>query len=253
MFLHTEDSLSNMPRVKRTRASDLRRSFKRMRTTRRTQATVPRRLNPPGGSFRAARVMQFKRSEALTLSLNNTSPPTGWLDNNNGLVQTLVTGLSSVPGNADFVNLFDSYRITGLRLQGYYSGTTAERSSNQNAMLLVCPNHLGNVSASDLEEQWFMDRPRTKKIPLLNDSGRASFDIYMPLSQLSETYQSATGTDYALVEPHFISTSETSCPHYGSCLRIQRMDGEAFTSGTQDPYPYIKIIQTWYIEMRGAA
>lgn len=204
------------------------------------------------GSFKPARIIQFQRSEAVTALLNPTSPPTGWVANNNGLVQVFATGLSQVPGNADFVNLFDSYRIKGVRLQGYFSSTGAPRDHNMNAMLLVCPNHTGQVVATDLEEQWFMDRPRTKKIPIMNAMGKASFDEYLPLSQLSETYTSSTNTDYALVPPQFISTAETSTPHYGASLRLQRMDGADFSSGG-DTYPSLKIIYTWYIEMRGQA
>lgn len=204
------------------------------------------------GSFQLARIVPFKRSQAITLSLNPTSPPAGWTANNNGLVQAFVTGLNTVPGAADFVNLFDTYRIKGVRLQGYYSSTDAPRDHNMNAMLLICPNHTGQVVATDLEEQWFMDRPRTKKIPIMNALGKASFDEYLPLSMLSETYASATNTDYSLIEPQFVSTNETSTPHYGAALRLQRMDGADFSSGG-DTYPSLKIIYTWYIEMRGAA
>lgn len=228
-------------------------SAKRSRRSARTSVRLPRSLNPPGGSFKQARVLRFKRSRADTFILNSNSAPSGWTAVTNGLTQTLVTSLSSVPGYTDFVNLFDSYRITGVRLQGYYSGTNAPVSSNQNAMLYVTPNHMGNVDVTNLEEQWFMDRPRTKKIPLMNDEGKMSFDEYLPLSQLSETYQSATGTDYALAKPHFISTGENGCPHYGACLRLQRMDNEDFTHGASVDYPSLKIITTWYLEVRGMA
>lgn len=199
---------------------------------------------------KGARVITFKRSQATTISLNPTSLPTGWALNNNGLVQIYVTGLSSIPGSSDFTNLFDSYRLVGVRLQGFYSTSAAVGDEGQSAMMYIAPNHLGDVAAADLTEQWFNDRPRSKHKLLQNTNAKPAFDEYLPLSQLSETYQSATGTDYALVSPKFISTAETSTPHYGACIRLQRVDGAVFSTYATN-YPSIKIIETWYIQMRG--
>lgn len=236
-----------MPPLKRSGTSVGPPKSKRRR--RKSTLSVPKTV-AKSGSFRKARVVKFQRSQASVLLLNNTSPPAGWADNANGVVTVFVTTLGSIPGYTDYTALFDSYRITGVRLQGYYSGTNSNRDDNQNAMLLVCPNQMGNAQSIALDEQWFMDRPRTKKIPLMNDMGKSSFDEYFPLSQLSETYGSTVNTDYALTAPQFISTGEPGASHYGCAIRFQRMDGEPFS--LSPTVARVKIITTWYLEVRGA-
>lgn len=233
-----------MPRDKRARYSDRARSAKKMRKTQAPRAVLR------NGSFKSPRIIQFKRSTASQVTLSTTSPPSGWTANNNGVVQPFVTGLSNVPDNTEFVALFDTYRIKGVRLQGYLSSTNSHGTENQNVMMYICPNHMGVTFATDLTEQWFLDRPRTKKIPLMNTEGKSSFDEYLPLSQLSNTYVGGVDVDYALVAPKFLSTSEPNTPHYGAMIRLQRMDDAAMDAASPIT---LKLVYTWYLEMRGVA
>ena len=206
-------------------------------------------------NFRPARgltpqVMSFKRSRTEMLILNNTSAPSGWTTVDNGISVPLVFSLSQIPDSTDFVNLFNSYKIVGIRMQGWYSNSVAD-SENQQSMVYWVGNSMGNVLGTALDEQYFLDRPTHKKRVLVNSMGKPSFDLYMKMSQLSQIYQSTVNTDYGLSRPRFISTGETTTGHYGVSMHIRRLDGNNWTAGTTNPYPQLKINYTYYFKCRG--
>lgn len=203
----------------------------------------------------APRVLQFKRCFSQDTVLNATSPPGGWTSRqasgDEAICVNYVFSLSQIPDIANFTNLFDSYRIKGVRLQGYYSHNIASSSTQSQTMLFYCRDHLGQTAASDLSEEWFNQRPRSRKRVLLNTTGKPAVDIYMPLTQLANTYQSVTNNDYVMRRPKFISTNEVNTPHYGFNLRLARVDGNNWTAGTSNQYPTLKLFTTVYFEMRG--
>ena len=202
----------------------------------------------------APRVLQFKRRMVDTLVLNTASPPTGWTSlssaGDEAITLNYVISMAQIPNYTNFTNLFDSYRIRGIRLQGYYSFNVAAPNNQSQAMLYYCRDHLGQNSASQLSEEWFNERPRSRKRLLVNSSGRPSFDIYMPLTQLANTYGSVTNNDYTMKRPKFLSTNEVDTPHYGMNLRLQRIDGNAWTAGSSNQYPTLKLFSTIYFECR---
>lgn len=203
----------------------------------------------------APRVLQFKRKFSHTLTLNTYSPPPGWTtlepSGDQALTLAYVIAMSEIPDYANFTNLFDSYRIKGVRLQGYYSFNTTGPTSQAQVLFQYCRDHLGQNTAAVLSEEWFNQRPRSKKRVLVNSVGKPSFDIYMPLTQLSNTYQSSVNTDYTMSRPRFISTNEVNTPHYGFNLRLSRIDGQPWTHSTSNQYPTLKLFSTVYFEMRG--
>jgi hypothetical protein len=208
--------------------------------------------------FKGRRVVQFKRSVPSTLVLNNSSPPEDWTSIGNpatktsALVVNYSFALSELTDYTDFTNLFDSYRIKGVRMQGYFSNTQSSSESNTNLMLYYMASDFGNQALSSLTEQFFLNRPKHKKKILLNARGGKVFDIYQPVKQLSNLYASTTNTDYALSTPRFISTAEANTPHYGMYMRLQRVSGDEFSTSTTT-YPSLKIIYTYYIQCRGVA
>lgn len=204
---------------------------------------IPRPLSRP-------RIIGFKRSRTEIITLNNTSAPSGWSLVDNGLAIPLVFSLSQIPDSTDFINLFNSYKLVGIRMQGWYSNTVAA-DSNQQSIMYYCGNSMGNVLGSELSEQYFLDRPSHRKRVLVNSTGKPSVDLYMRLSQLAMVYQSITNTDYGLIKPRFISTGETQTGHYGLNLLIKRLDNENWTTGTSHPYPQLKINYTYYFKCRG--
>lgn len=203
----------------------------------------------------APRVLQFQRKFSQDVVLNSLAPPTGWTsrsaDGDECLTLNYVFSLNQIPDYTNFTNLFDSYCIKGVRLQGYFTATVSQSSSQAQTMLFYCRDHLGQSTASDLTEEWFNQRPRSKKRVLLNAMGKPAFDIYMPLTQLANTYHSLTNTDYVMRRPRFISTNEVSTPHYGFNLRLARVDGNRWTHGTSNQYPTLKMFTTVYFQMRG--
>ena len=203
----------------------------------------------------APRVLQFKRKFVSTLVLNTVAPPVGWTSlastGDEALVLNYVISMAQLPNYQNFTGLFDSYRIKGVRLQGYYSCSTTAPENQAQVMLYYCRDHLGQSTPAQLDEDWFNERPRSKKRLIVNSVGKPSFDIYMPLTQLANTYQSVTNNDYTMKRPRFISTNEVNTPHYGLNLRLQRIDGNPFTTASNNQYPTLKMFTTVYFEMRG--
>lgn len=203
----------------------------------------------------APRVLQFKRRMVDTLTLNSVTPPTGWTSlsaaGDEAITLNYVISMAQIPNYTNFMNLFDSYRIKGIRLQGYYSFNVAAPNNQSQVMLYYCRDHLGQTSAAQLSEDWFNERPRSRKRLLVNASGKPSFDIYMPLTQLANTYQSVTNNDYTMKRPRFISTNEVNTPHYGLNLRLSRIDGLPWTANSSNQYPTLKLFSTIYFECRG--
>lgn len=232
----------------------IRRKQVRRKPRRRNALSKPMHIVPRKPRM-APRVLQFKRKFVQDLVLNTTAPPTGWTSlastGDEALVLNYVISMAQLPNYTAFTNLFDSYRIKGVRIQGYYSFTTAQPENQAQAMLYYCRDHLGQSTAAQLSEDWFLERPRSRKRLLVNSVGRPSFDMYMPLTQLANTYQSVTNNDYTMKRPRFISTNEVNTPHYGCNLRIQRIDGNVFTSATSNQYPTLKLFTTVYFECRG--
>lgn len=216
------------------------------------------KLNIPKPIFKGRRVVQFRRSVPNTLVLDNSTPPEDWTaigtsaNRDAALVVNYSFALSEIPDYTDFTNLFDSYRIKGIRMVGYFSNTQSSTDSNSNLMLYYMQSDFGNQPTSALTEQFFLNRPATKKKILLNVKGGKVFDIYQPLTQLRNTYASVANTDYALAKPRFVSIGEINTPHYGMYMRLQRVDGNVFSTSTTS-YPALKIVYTYYLQMRGVA
>ena len=189
------------------------------RKPRRKPKRTVRKLNIPKAMNLGRRVVQFKRSVPSTLTLNNQSPPEDWTAigtsalKTAGLVVNYSFALTELTDYTDFTNLFDSYRIKAIRMQGYFSNTQSSTDSNSNLMLYYMQSDFGNQNVSSLTEQFFLNRPTAKKKILLNARGGKVFDIYQPVKQLSNLYASTTNTDYALVQPKFISTPIVTGKH----------------------------------------
>lgn len=236
-----------------------RRPYKKRR--RRAAPTNPRplqllRKKQPRNQL--SRIFNFKRQMVSTLTLNAADPPTGWTATYNqpnvadALTLNYVFALSQIPDYANFTNLFDSYRIKGVRIVGYFSNTVTAPTSNSQSVLYMCPDHLGQTPATDLTEEYFLQRPRSrKKMLTTGESRRPVFDFFMPVTNLSSTYAGAVNTDYTMVKPRFISTTEVDTSYYGMNLRIQRLDGLNWTAHTSNAYPTLKLYTTVYFQMRG--
>lgn len=217
---------------------------------RRRKPRANRRKPKVSNNIIRPRVIRFKRSYCETVVLNPNSIPSGWTLNGNAFTKQMVFNLDSLPEKTDFTNLFRQYKLVGVRSQCYYSNTNASQW-NQNAIMYYSQNYAGVSDATSLDEQYFLNRPRSKKRLLLNTLGKPAADLYQPLRQLSLMYGTSVNTEYGSVRPRWISTTEPVCQHYGLDVHIARTDGLAFTTGSQSPYPTLKIIHTVYIACMG--
>lgn len=207
---------------------------------------------PPGRH--QANIFNFKRTWSQTLILNNSDAPDGWTSlqsvGDEALVQNFVIGASSIPDFANFANLFDSYRLKGVAIKGYFSNTTSNHTNRQ-GLLYYVENRAGQVQPTDLTEDYFNQRPRSGRRLLLNSMGKPSFNIYMPLTQLSQTYNTVVNVDYTQQRPRFVSTAELTTPHYGYSLRLNRISDDNWTTGGNNPYPVLKMYYTCYFQLKG--
>ncbi len=173
----------------------------RKRKPRRYRKVWKRKAPAPSSGITRPRVIKFKRSLAETIILNSAIPPNGWTPEavTGALFRQFQTGLIDVPDRTDFQNLFTAYRIKGVRIQGYVSNTSSD-SNNQQLMLYWNQNWQG-TNTTTLSEQFFLDRPRTKRKLLLHISGAPASDIYQPMRHLSLTYATSINAVYGTIKP----------------------------------------------------
>lgn len=202
------------------------------------------------------RTYNFTRSFVETINLNSTTPPSGWTAVENGLTRSQPFQLSDLPDNAEFSALFAQYRLLAVKQEFYFCDTAsvnvgppANNPGNKQIMMYTSPNSVGAANASTLTEGYFMQSQCVKKRLCLNAMARP-IKVYTRLKQLSAVYSGELGnTDYAKRHPGFISTNETQTLHYGLDMRLQRVDGENFSTGGSI-YPTVKIVTKVYLQTR---
>lgn len=238
-------------RKKTNRKRTVRRNVRKKRQLVRVQ----RGLNRPA-------VHIFRRSITQTIQISTTAVPEGWYASGNNLYKNWGFALNSITSYNDFSDLFKYYKLSGARVQMYFSNTNSSSAAvgalatgvyNPNSQIIMHldTNHDGEDSASSGLEQTYLDSQTAKKKLCLNTMGRP-IDIYMPLKQNSLMHGvGGTGTphDYATVKPRWIATTEPTTPHYGFKMMLQRVDGQNFTSITSNAQ-YVKIITTLYIQCK---
>jgi hypothetical protein len=226
-----------MPRKRNTR---------RRRTTKKKPfVKVQKGLSPA--------IYPFKRTISQTIGLNTSAPPEGWSVSGNNLYKNWGFSLSMLLDNTDFTNLFKYYRLKGVRIQMYFSNTGSDAregsvAPNKQIIMWMDRNFDGQNTSSSGLEQTYLNSQTSKKRLCLRNNGKP-LDIYMPLKQQGMTYGGVGNTDYVLQSPKFISTGEPATPHYGYKTMLQRVDGQAFTSGISNSQ-YVKIIQTIYFQCK---
>ena len=135
----------------------------------------------------------------------------------------------------------------------YFSNTNSNArdgtsSPNQQILMWIDTNRDGADLGISGEEKTYLNSQTAKKRLCLRADGRP-IDIYMSLRQQDMVYGGVGNTDYATVRPQWISTTESTTPHFGHKMMLQRVDGQAFTSGITNSQ-YCKIIQTIYFQCK---
>jgi hypothetical protein len=177
----------------------------------------------------------FSRSREQLLALEDPDAgATGWISTfDDAVVKTFTFSLSELPTATEFTGLFQQYKLNAAALKMYPSysqvvSTDAAVASN-NIIITVWPNTTGTVltaafTKAELNE---VQRKRQWMFPLNRPT-----TILMKLNQLNQVYNSSINTDYTVMKPRYISTTETATPHYGMNVHIAKVDGSTFSTNS---------------------
>lgn len=230
-----------MAKRKRGNAPKRRTRRKAKFTGRKRIVSMPRAMRP--------RSYFFNRSFVETVTLNSTTPPTGWTAVDNGLVRSQPFMLSQLDNYTEFVNMFAQYRLLAVSQEYFFSNTNSDNLANQQLIMYTVPNAQGVANTANLDESFFMQSQCSKKRLCLTTTGRP-VKVYTKMKQLSRIYSGELGNqDFIKVKPKFVSTTEPQAQHYGIDVRLQRIDGEEFSHGGTT-YPVVKIVSKVYLQTR---
>jgi len=174
------------------------------------------------------RVVPFSRSSETLVELDNPSSP--WITTLEGsVVRTFDFALNGLPNSSEFANLFGQYKLNMAIVTFYPSASQVVVSTGgaatQNMIITVWPNTHGVPLTATFANAHLLEISRKKQwmFPMNKPTS-----IKMYLKQLSEMYAGTLNTDYVTCKPRYISTSETSLPHYGMNVHIRKLDGTSF-------------------------
>lgn len=165
--------------------------------------------------------------------------------------------MTMLPNYAEFKALFAQYRLMAISQEYYFSDTgsvnisdgTYNNTGGKQILMHINPNAVGKDNALLLTEQFFLESQVAKKKVCLNGNGYP-VKFYSKLTQLSQVYANELAvTDYAKQRPKFVSTAEDNTEHYGQDIRLERVDGQPFSTGGT-VYPRVKIITKVYLQCR---
>lgn len=203
-------------------------------------------------------VYYFKRRYSEVVTLNTASPPLGWSASGNSLTRSFIFKLSDLLDYSDFTNMFNQYKLTGVKMEFIFSNTGSgpvgnndsasavpATQSNSQIIMWLCPNNSGDgVTISP--NQMLKTSSSTKRSCI---NGGRPIHLYQRLNQLGLTYGGVGNDDHAIVRPRFISTTEPHALHYGQHCCLEKSDQTVFASNTTN-YQSVRILYTYYIHCR---
>ncbi len=203
-------------------------------------------------------IYYFKRRYSEVVQLNTSSPPLGWSASGNSLVRTFVFKLSDLTDYSDFTNMFNQYKLTGVRIEFIFSNTSSgpvgnndsassvpAAQSNSQIIMWMCPNNTGDGQTVG-PEQMLKISSSTKRACI---NGGRTIRTYQRLNQLGLVYGGVGNDDHSMTRPRFISTTEPHALHYGQHCCLEKSDQSEFASNTTN-YQAVRIFYTYYIQCR---
>ena len=187
---------------------------------------IPRSLKP--------KTYSFSRTFTHTVSLGNGSN-SGWTelassaDGPQAMVQQMEFSLADLDMSSDFKNLFSQYKLNAVSMKLYFANTNSNGTQNRQCICYIAPWRTGDTET--LTEKFFLNTQKHKTKLCQNTIGKP-LSIYCPLKQLTRLYVSSETYTTSITKPKYVSTAAPTVPHFGLNLRIQRVDGADFTSGT---------------------
>lgn len=122
--------------------------------------------------------------------------------------------LDSVQDSNDFANLFDRYKIIGVKLKFLYQCNLANSDSTTGTNALPLLSY--TFDADDATQPTQLEDVQKKQYchqRILNGNGM--FSIYLKPRILKEVYNSAISTGYNSAKAAWLDTNSAAIPHYG--------------------------------------
>lgn len=127
---------------------------------------------------------------------------------------SMIFKLDSVQDSNDFLNLFDRYKIIGVKLKFLYQCNLANSDSTTGTNALPLLSY--TFDADDATQPTQLEDVQKKQHchqRILNGNGM--FSIYYKPRILKEVYASAVSTGYNSAKATWLDTASQSIPHYG--------------------------------------
>ena len=170
------------------------------------------------------KVYRFQRT--FSQIVNAGDLPAGWFittETPSALVSTIAVNLADLPNYSEFANLFQLYRLTKIEsvfVPGW-NPNLPDPSNGVGANILVRwkSNRTGQaMGTSDTNEAW--NQCQMVKRGSFSGTAAKPLSVKQKLNQLAETYASTVNTDYGVVTPRWLSTTEVNAGHYGYDIRF---------------------------------
>ena len=195
-------------------------------------------------------VYLFKRRRTEVVNVNNTAGSNWIPTDDNGIARSWAFALTDLPNYTDFTNLFSQYKILAVKAEIFFCNSSvgvlpAGTMSNLQMLAYAAPNRTGQIAHGNDEVHFLECQASTRRCCYVGSAKPLKY--YMKVNQLSERYNSAVNTDYAVVKPRYVSTNEPDSAHYGLDCHIRLVNGTAMGSNVTQ----LKTLLTYYIACRG--
>ena len=200
------------------------------------------------------RVHTFARKMSFTLALNNSNGWTQGATTSQSLQFNFalngVTGyISAVPlataamVSADFTNLFDEYKITGIKMNLFTGFDTTTLSAAPNLPVLHIVKDYDDVTAL-VSVAAAMQYQNCRSISMGASPPPGGVSVFLRPKVQIQTYRTALTTGYSPKAGQWIDNEQVDVPHYGLKMWVDTMVGSNSALGS------VVFVFTYYIKCR---
>lgn len=179
-------------------------------------------------------MIKTKRSYYFVDTVQNTENYDGW-----------AFCLSDVPDYTEFTELFEYYRITGVRIRYTFNGTNATLPIGNSYAFMPTIMYAADTNDSTPETRNDLMQHNGVSFKTLNRPGNV---FVKPRTQVM-MYEGVAGTGYAEGSMKWINTSDPNVPHYGWKYSI---NGDLEGGMGAQNIGKVTFMVTYYIELKGA-
>lgn len=148
----------------------------------------------------------------------------------NLVIGHIQVNLAELPGYTELQSLFAQYKLNGLTLK--CTPTYQLDADPASTETIICDVWRSSHGQAPTAAFRLSDLLQIQKRQSFVMPQRKPFTRNMMLTQLNNVYTSALNTDYTVQKPKYLSTAESSTPHYGISFCFRRPDAAPFTSNS---------------------